>query len=63
MAGNRYMNSYNIKNDPSEKHNIIENMPDKVEELKLLYYSKAKNFPPPPSTRNKRWEEILPPKN
>jgi hypothetical protein len=54
---------YNIKNDPSEKH-MIEDMPDKVEELKSLYYSKAENFPPPPSVQNiDKWKELMPPKN
>jgi arylsulfatase A-like enzyme len=55
---------YNIKNDPTEKYNIIENMPDKIQELKLLYYNKASTFPPPPSVQDiDRWEEILPQKN
>jgi uncharacterized sulfatase len=54
---------YNIKNDPSEKH-IIENMPEKVNELKLIYYSRAKDFPTPPTKGNiARWEEILPPQS
>ena len=51
---------YNIKSDPSETHDLISEMPEKAEELKSLYFSRAKSFPPPFNNRLEKWKEIMP---
>lgn len=54
---------YNIKKDPSEKNNIIDEMPEKANEMKALYYEKAKDFPSPVRWNKAKWKELLPPLN
>ncbi len=52
---------YNIKLDPSETNNLIDVMPEKVKELKSVYFERAKSFPPPFTNRIEKWKEIMPP--
>lgn len=49
---------YNIKNDPAELNNLAEKMPGKVKELAKLYFSEAKDFPPPVRWEKEKWQEL-----
>lgn len=49
---------YNIKSDPAEKINLAHKLPEKVNELAKLYFSEAKDFPPPARWKKEKCEEL-----
>jgi uncharacterized sulfatase len=49
---------FNIKNDPSELHNVAEQYPEIVEALTKIYMEDSKDYPPPPNWKKSKWEEI-----
>ena len=45
---------FNLDEDPSEKHNIAEKYPEKVEEIKLIAQNHINSFMPPESLLESR---------
>ena len=54
---------YNIKNDPGEKVNLINEKPRLVQELKSLWEQEAEIFPPPFKKGRDKWEQLMPTNN
>ena len=48
---------FNLDEDPSEKHNIAEKYPEKVEEIKLIAQNHINSFNPPKSLLESRNSE------
>ncbi len=48
---------FNLDEDPSEKHNIAEKYPEKVEEIKLIAQNHINSFNPPESLLESRNSE------
>ena len=48
---------FNLDEDPSEKHNIAEKYPEKVEEIKLIAQNHINSFNPPKSLLESRSSE------
>jgi uncharacterized sulfatase len=49
---------YNINNDPAERKNLIEEFPEKADELLDVYQEWQKNVVPPAKWKLSKWEEI-----
>lgn len=54
---------YNIKNDPGEQNNLIEEKSELFRELESIWIEEAKSFPPPFKTGKDKWDEISPRNN
>ena len=51
---------YDIKNDPGERRNLLEEKPEVVQELRSIRENEAVNYPPPVKIGKDKWEELMP---
>lgn len=59
MAGRApVLELFDIKNDPSETKDISKDHPDKVKEMKAIYFKESKNFPRPIHWEESNWHEL-----
>lgn len=49
---------FNIKNDPAELNNLAIKMPEKINSLAKLYFSKSKDFIEPVSWKESKWKAL-----
>ena len=50
---------FNLKNDPAERNNIADKLPEKVEELSEIFRSEAKDFLEPKDWPITKWKELI----
>jgi len=50
---------FDIKNDPAEKTDLAEQMPEMVMEMKEIYFKESDKFPPPFDWERQKWDQIV----
>jgi uncharacterized sulfatase len=50
---------YNIKNDPAERINLAEQLPEKVAEMAKIYFEESGDFLPPATWSKEKYEELV----
>ena len=53
------MELFDIKNDPAEKINLAQQMPEKLMEMSEIYFKESDKFPPPVVWQRQKWEQIV----
>jgi arylsulfatase A-like enzyme len=54
---------YDLREDPLERMNLYDKLPQVARELRTVYEKQAASWPPPSKWRKDRWREMVPPNN
>lgn len=55
-----FFEMYNIETDPGERTDLAKDKPELFQELKSIWETEAKSFPPPVKIGREKWEQIIP---